>query len=656
MPVSGLARCEISAVSADASVLSSQTQTWLLAFLLVLGVILAYQPVWHAGFIWDDDAYVTQNKLLTAPDGLQRIWFSKDSPSQYFPLVYTTFRLERLLWGLNPAGYHWVNLLLHAANGLLVWRVLRRLAVPGAWLAAALFAFHPVQVESVAWITERKNVMSLFFMLLAMLAWLEFIEERPGRTRYYALALICHALALFSKTTACTLPAALVLVLWLKHKPITGRRVAQVAPFAALGLVMGLVTVWWERYHVGTHGPTFEIGLLERLLIATRGVWFYAEKLLWPANLTFSYPRWVIVPTDPAAYLWLVLGLGLAFVIYRARRLLGRGPEVAAVYYVAMLSPLLGFIMLYTFAYSFVADHYQYAASIGPLALAAAGITVGLQPCGPIGALVRPVLCGGLVLVLSALTWHQALIYKDLETLWRDTIAKNPGSWMAHESLGVLLLHPGGHLEEAATEFNKTLELKPEEARAHDSLGIVLSRQGRTDEAMKHFREAIRLQPRDPKAYNNLAMALQSQRRLDEAISQLENALTLVPDDPELHNTLGMAFGRKGRIDDAIVQLKQAIRLDPDNAQAHNNLGLAFSRKGRAAEAVTEYETALRLNPSSAETHASLGVVLAQQGRRDEAINQLTEALRLRPNYLQAEQQLRALKSQPPIPPDTAKP
>jgi Flp pilus assembly protein TadD len=622
----------------------------------VVGVILAYQPVWHAGFIWDDDAYVTQNKLLTVPDGLHRIWFSKDSPSQYFPLVYTTFRFERSLWGLNPAGYHWVNLLLHAANGLLVWRVLRRLALPGAWLAAVVFALHPVQVESVAWITERKNVMSLFFMLLAMLAWLELIEERPGRLRFYGLALVCYALALFSKTTACTLPAALVLVLWLKHKPITWRRLAQVAPFVVLGVAMGLVTVWWERYHVGTHGPAFAIGLLERVLIAARGVWFYAGKLLWPANLTFSYPRWEIVPTDPAAYLWLALGAGLCWVVYRGRRFLGRAPEVAVVYYVAMLSPLLGFIMLYTFAYSFVADHYQYAASIGPLALAAAGITLGVRALGARGALVYPVLCGGLALALGSLTWHQALIYDNLETLWRDTMAKNPGSWMAHESLGVLLLRRGGHLEEAVAQFQETLRLKPDEARAHDSLGIVLSQQGRLDEAMSHFEEAIRLQPKDPKAYNNLAMALQSQGRLDEAITQLEVALKWVPDDPELHNNLGMALGRKGRIDDAIPQLQEAIRLDPDNAQAHNNLGLAFGRKGRFAEAIAEYETALRLNPRSAETHASLGMLLAQQGRRDEAAGHLTEALRLRPNYPQAEQQLRALQMGAAKVPEPSKP
>ena len=272
--------------------------------LIVLLVFLAYLPALRGGFIWDDDAYVTNNPLLTAPDGLRRIWFTTDSPSQYFPLTYTVFRIEHSLWGFNPAGYHCVNILLHAINALLVWRLLKRLSVPGAWLAAALFALHPVQVESVAWITELKSILSLFFILLTLFCWVEFVGERSKRSWYW-LALVFYALALFSKTTACTLPAALLLILWLKAKPIGWRRLAQVVPFLAMGLGMGLLTVWWERFHQGTQGKLFSMGLLERLLVASHALWFYAGKLFWPVNLTFSYPRWAIEPADP-------LGLRLA--------------------------------------------------------------------------------------------------------------------------------------------------------------------------------------------------------------------------------------------------------------------------------------------------------------------------------------------------------
>src|ERR1700677_650907 len=226
-----------------------------LAALIIAATLLAYLPATHGGYIWDDDVYVTDNPLLPAPDGLRRIWFSLESPSQYFPLVYTTFRAEYAIWKLDPAGYHWVNILLHIANALLVWRLLARLKVPGAWLAAMIFALHPVQVESVSWITERKNVLSVFFFLLTLLLWTEYTAvEQKRNWKLYAMALVCSALALFAKTTACPIPAALLLILWLQHKPVDRRRIFEIVPFAALGVGMGLVTVWWERFHQGTQG------------------------------------------------------------------------------------------------------------------------------------------------------------------------------------------------------------------------------------------------------------------------------------------------------------------------------------------------------------------------------------------------------------------
>ena len=414
-----------------------RSPAWLLAGLLALVTILAYQPVWRAGFIWDDDEYVTDNPLLTAPDGLWRIWFSFDSPSQYFPLAYTVFRLERWLWGLNPAGYHWVNLLLHVANALLVWRLLWRLGVPGAWLAAAIFALHPVQVETVAWITELKNVLMLFCLLLALLAWVEFIDGKIGlKWRFYALALVGYALALCAKTTACTLPAALLLILWLKAQPITWRRLAAVTPFVALGVGMGLLTMWWERYHQGTEGKVFALGLMERMLVASRAVWFYAGKLLWPVNLTFSYPRWTISAANPGGYGWLLATAGVAVVIWRVRRLAGRGVEVALLFFVMTLAPVLGFIMLYTFLYSFVADHYQYVACLGPVALVSAGLAHwawGWQRRKP---WLEGLVCAALILGLGTLTWRQARMYQNAETLWQATLRRNPDSWLAHNNLG----------------------------------------------------------------------------------------------------------------------------------------------------------------------------------------------------------------------------
>src|SRR6266487_2174024 len=344
-------------------------RVYLFALLLAAATIMAYRPAWNGRFLWDDDAYITNNELLTAPNGLRRIWLSFDSPSQYFPLTYTSFRIERALWGLNPSGYHWTNIFLHVANALLVWRLLARLKLPGAWLAAAIFALHPVQVESVAWITERKNVLMGFFFLLTLLAWIAFVNERTKRPwLFYGLALILYLLALSAKTTACTLPAALFLILWLENQRISWKRIFQVVPFVVLGLAIGSLAIWWERYHQGTSRAIFTfLNPIERILVASRAVWFYLSKLIWPSKLTFIYPKWNISAAHLLDYTWLLAGIVLCVAIYFLRRYFGRSVEVAAAFFVATLSPVLGFIMLFTFRYTFVADHYQYLACIGPI-------------------------------------------------------------------------------------------------------------------------------------------------------------------------------------------------------------------------------------------------------------------------------------------------
>ena len=534
-------------------------ENWLWGLLLVAATILVYQKAWQAGFIWDDDLYVTQNELLTAPDGLRRIWFSLDSPSQYFPLTYTSFRLEYALWGLNPAGYHWVNILLHAANALLVWRLLEALRVPGAWLAAALFALHPVQVESVAWISERKNVLMGFFFLLALLAWTRFVEasSRP-KWRHYSLALAFYALALFSKTTACTLPAALLLILWLKKKRIDGRSLAHIVPFVALGIAMGLVTLWWERYHQGTLGEAFGIGLPERFLVASRALWFYAGKLLWPANLVFSYPRWTVSAGNPLDYIWLVVTAAVATLVYLTRNRLGRGPEVAALYFATTLGPVLGFIMLYTFRYSFVADHYQYLASIGPLALAAAGITWASHSAGEKKRLLEGASYAVLLAFLGLLTWRQSAMYSDWDTLWSTTVSRNPKSWMAHNNMAVGMARKGS-FPEAITHFNRALELNPDHGEAHYNLANALLQVDREEEAITHYERAIQINPRHTRAHYNLAIVLVHQRRREEAIVHFNKALEINPNDPVAHEKLASVLRELGRTDEAEAHSRKAL-------------------------------------------------------------------------------------------------
>jgi protein O-mannosyl-transferase len=617
-------------------------KAFLLAALLVAATVLAYQPAWHAGFIWDDDVYVTNNHLLTTPGGLKRIWFSLDSPSQYFPLVYTVLRMERHVWGLAPGGYHWVNILLHAANALLLWRVLRRMAVPGAWFGAALFALHPVQVESVAWVTELKNVLSLFFCLLATRAWLEFVEDRPGSWRFYAAALICQCLALFAKTTACALPAALLLTLWLQGKPIHRRRLLQIIPFLGAGFAMGMVSVWFERYHQYAVGEVFALSPLVRLLVASRAVWFYMGKLIWPANLSFSYTRWQIDPSNALAYIWLVAGAFAAAVIVLVRRVSGRGPETAAIYYVAMLSPLLGFIMEYTFRYSFVADHYQYAACIGPLALAAAGIDKILNRADRALPFIRPMTCGLLLAVLGILTWRQCRIYEDSETLWRATLQRSPGSTIARNNLSQILLKKGD-LDHALELTREALVMDPDDAVAHNNLGYGLLEKGQVDEAIVQCQQSIALQPNAPDAYYNLGQALLKKGQFEPAITNFEMAVRLNPDYPAAFCNLGYAFLQAGQIPAATASYVKSIDLDPDYALPHNDLGSIFLRQGRTNDALAQFQRAAELEPSFVEARYNLAGILLGQGRLDEARSQYEKVAELKPNLAQAHYMLAKL-------------
>src|SRR5438128_2728678 len=533
----------------------------LLAVTLGALTILIYRPAWHGEFIWDNDRYVTHNHLLAAPDGLRRIWFSLDAPSQYFPLAYTVLRIERSFWDLNPAGYHWVNIFLHLGNALLVWCILSRLKVPGAWLAGAIFALHPVQVESVAWISELKNLLMGFFFLLTLLAWIAYVDATSKHRRVlYVAALVFYLLALFAKSTACTLPAALLLILWLKKKPIGRRPLLEIIPFVVLALGIGLVAVWWEKYHQGTR-MLVSLGPIDRLLIASRAVWFYLSKIFWPSDLTFIYPQWWIDATNPVAYLWLIAAVVFAVVVYYGRRFFGRSVEVAALFFVTTLGPLLGLIMLYTFRFTFVADHYQYLASIGPIALASAGLVTLSRSAKNLHWLV--IASGGAVLIcLSLLTWRQSATYRDLETLWRTTLAKNPSCWMAYNNLGVV-------------QFEK----------------------GNIDDAIDKYEQSLRLHPDYPEARYNLGSALLQKGKIDDAIAECQKALELGPNDPDAHVVLGNAFMARRDIDGAISQYTQALALRAEDSNAHYNLATALREKGEFEQAGREYQKAREFEP-----------------------------------------------------------
>ena len=482
---------------------------WLLALGLVLVTFLAYQPVWHAGFIWDDDLYVTVNRALRSLDGLHGIWSKPGTTMQYYPLVFTSFWVEYHFWGLHPFGYHLVNVLLHALNAVLLWRVLRRLEIPGSWLAAAIFAIHPVQVESVAWITERKNVLSGLFYLLAALAYLRFrplTDPKSARVcdwRFYPLVITLFLAALLSKTVTCSLPAALLLLVWWKTGRVGKQDALALAPLFVLGAALGLVTVQMEK-HAGASGAEWTLSFVQRCLLAGRALWFYAGKLFWPHNLTFIYPHWEIDASLAWQYLFPVAAVVVLIALWRLRTRIGRGPLVAVVFFAGTLVPALGFFDLYPFRYSYVADHFQYMACIGLIALTVSAGAAMYQRAGQHGR-DSGRLATALVLVLLAVsTWKQARIYQDQETLWRDTLARNPAAWMAHNNLGAILIQQD-KIEKAMGHSEQALQLNPDDSEAHYRLGVTLERAGKTNDAIWHYQQALRTHPDYPEAQTALA-------------------------------------------------------------------------------------------------------------------------------------------------------
>ncbi len=608
-----------------------------LAAALAAAVLAAYFPALRGGFVWDDDGYVTRAELQPAA-GLRAIWLRPGATEQYYPVLHSAFWLEHRLWGGRPLGYHLAGVLLHAAAAAVFALALEELlgAAFPAWLAAFLFALHPVCAESVAWIAEQKNTLSTLLYLLAALAYLRWEGGGPRRRAVYALATLLFLLAILAKSVAATLPAALLLALWWKRGRLGWRRdVAPLAPWFALGAAAGLFTGWVERTYVGAEGPAFALGFAQRLLIAGRASWFYLGKLLWPARLIFMYPRWSVVPSDPAQWLP-VAGVLLALAILALAGRRRRGPLACALFFLGSLFPTLGFLNVYAFLYSFVADHWQYLASLGVFAGAAA-----LWARVPARGL-RLGLAAALPALLGLLTFRQCAIYRDSGTLYRSILARNPSAWMAHTNLGALEMDRG-RLASALEHFRQAAALAPDQPRIPYDLGNALLKAGRRSEAAQAYAAAIRLRPDFTAAHANLAKILFEDGAPSQAAVHYEAALRAHPGEAEWELDLGLALGRTGRLDEALRHLRQSTALRPDWAPARNDLANALARAGRWEEAIPQYEAALRLQPDYVEArmnlaHArhDLGAAHADAGRYREAAEQFQAALALLPDYATA--------------------
>ncbi len=597
---------------------------------LLLVTLIAYQPAWHGGILWDDSDHLTSVPLQSL-HGLWRIWFDVGATEQYYPIVHSMLWMFHQIWGDDTFAYHLLNICLHASSAFLVAVILRRLAVPGAALAAVIFALHPVHVESVAWMTELKNTLSGVFYLLAALVYLRFDATRERRS--YALALALFVAALLSKTVTSTLPAALLVVLWWQRGRLSWRRdVRPLAPFFALGLAAGAFTAWFERTYDGAQGAAFQFTVVERCLIAGRAICFYVGKLLWPTNLTFIYPKWQISQDAWWQYLFplAVVAIFAGLWLWRTR---SRAPLATMLFFCGTLVPALGFANVYAFRFSFVADHFQYLASIGVIAPVSAGLIVAARRWRI--SEQRATLTAMIVLgaPLAVLTWQQSHEYVDAETLYRATLANNPSCAMCNNNLGEMRLHgTAAQLSEAEVFFKEALRLDPASGEARANLAVTFQRMGRLVEAEALYRDALTLAPDSPKVHISLGEVLLESGRVDAAIAEISAALKVAPDYAEAHMTMGNALQHAGRTGEAVDQYNEALRLNPDYADAHTNLGAALVPLGRLDEALTQFQAAARLAPDSAAAHHNLGLLFLRMGRRDEALAELKDAARAHPD------------------------
>jgi len=644
-------------------------QAWFQALLLFVFVFIAYTRVFRAGFIWDDESHLTRNPCVIGPLGLKEIWTT--AQAVYYPLVLTTFWALHKFVGLNPLPYHTLNVVLHAVSAILLWRVLRLLEVRGAWLGAALWALHPVLVQSVAWVTELKNTQSCVFYLLSILFFLKWqnrkravfrspqrqgADDRPSLV--FALSLIFFLLATLSKPSVVMLPFVLALCIWWMRGKIRWRDTVALAPFALISVVASAWTIWEQRFHARAVGPDWVQTFPERLVIAGKAVWFYLGKLVWPHPLIFIYPRWNVDSSAIVAYLPLLAVTAGLVALWFIQAKWGRAMFSAVAYYVISLFPVLGFFSVYFFRYSFVSDHFQYLASMGPLALAGAGIATLLgrfyetpaefvshpDAMSRSGAIIgsprqRLILVGGIcgivLISLGFLTWRQTAQYHDLSVLYTKTLQKNPGCWMAHYNLGIVLSEQG-EADQAIDHYQQAVALRSDYAEAHYNLGRLLAEHGRLSDAIVHYERAEAINPADAEVQNNLGVTLFGIGRIDDAVAHYHKALDIRPQYAEASCNLANALIAKDDLDGAIARYRVCLAAIPNQEEAQYNLASALLRRDRIDEAIVEYQRVLQMHPESADAHANLGIAWLAKGRPQDARTEYTKALQIAPENLAA--------------------
>ena len=622
---------------------------WAAIFLIS---VVIYIPAMSAGFLWDDDQEITANPSLTDSFGLWEIWTGglgniekaqPDDPilvkavrpplhwiethvlsaprdancsADYFPLKTTMLWIEYQLWGHDPQGraipygFHVMNILMHALDALLLYMLLRQLKVPGAWLGSLLFAVHPVHAESVAWIAERKNTLSLFFYILSISAWVRFedtwkvnnalwakVEGIAGFfsnlrsegiiktlraegffSQFYLLALGLFVASLLCKTHVVILPAVLLLLTWWRSGKVTVRDGFRSLPFFAIALFLAEVTVWFQNGRaIGQE--VIPIGdWPSRIAGSGLAVWWYVVTSVLPVKLNTIYnhigPFGVTWPLrDPQWWMFLMGAMVLVtlHLLWLARNWLGRTPFFVFAYFVGTLFPVLGFFKMSYMRLTLVADHFQYLSDISVVALVGALVAIGIKKLDP---QVRPLLIGSTVVVLlacSAYSWERAGIHQSEKTLWTACLSKNWDSWQAHNHLGAVI-YMEGRPSDAAPHFQRAVDLKPENPEVHNNLGLVLAAFGKWEEALVQYRLAVQIKGDVPAMRRNLADALSSRGKYEEAIPHYEQLVKEMPGDPGVHMSYGYVLAQIHQLVDAQREFEIAVQLNPGDQRARQNL------------------------------------------------------------------------------------
>ncbi len=653
----------------------------ILSRLLIL-VVLGWwstAPGWHGGWIVDDDFYLTHNPLLNDPARLWKAWFQPGSFVEYYPIEQTVQWWEWQLWHNQTLGYHVANVVLHLLNAGLVWRLLAKFHLRWAWIGGLIFAVHPTTVESVVWISELKNTLSLAPFLLAMCAYVDY--EEKGKSGDYYRALGWFVTAMLCKISMAPFPVILLLFAWWKRGKCGWTEIKESAPFFVVSVILGLTSLWSGAHYARLHllpDPVTPIGgFWSRVALAGLSAAFYFSKAVLPLELSFSYPQWKVNPPELPQFLpWLVLA-GVLAGLWRLRKTWGRHVLLGLGFFFAMLAPFVGFNETSYMQFTWVMDHFLYIPVVGVIGLAIAGLE-GLRKYLSSSAqnyVWLPCVFGALI--LAGISHSYAASFTSQEALWAHALERNPNSAVARNNFGTALLLEGQRerairlyqeavqlkpgfavphydlgvayaqaeaFPEADREFTEALRLNPKFTEAHFNFGNTLLKEGKTTEALDQFQQAIAIDPQFAEPHNNLGNVLLELGRIPEAEKEFEEALRINPDHIDALYNLGNALAQSGKVEEAKSRYERVLELNPADANARINLGTALLATGHIDDAVAQYKAGLQINPNSAEAHSDLGTALIQEGQESAAQAEYEEALRIDPKNADARQNLQRLK------------